>query len=225
MAAFRKTLRDERGLDLAEYDALWAWSVAEPEAFLMRTLESVPAAQVRMQGATRVAPVHVTGNYAYECKRMSGPGWLMLGDAYAFVDPMFSSGVYLAMNSAELGAEAVDAALREPKRERAVLRDLERRLTRGLDEFKWFIYRFTSPTMKALFANPRNVWQVEQAVISMLAGDVFDSRPVLRRLRIFRLIYALKSLRMAPAAARGWLYRRRQVGMAFGDETLQQGNP
>ncbi|MGH8077664.1 MAG: NAD(P)/FAD-dependent oxidoreductase [Lysobacter sp.] len=197
----------------------------DTEAFLMRTLESVPAAQTRMQGATRVAPVHVTGNYAYECTRMSGPGWLMLGDAYAFVDPMFSSGVYLAMNSAELGADAVDAALREPKRERAVVRELERRLTRGLDEFKWFIYRFTSPTMKALFARPRNIWQVEQAVVSMLAGDVFDSKPVLRRLRVFRLIYALRALRMAPAAARAWLHRRRQVRIAFNGDSLQQGNP
>ncbi len=197
----------------------------DTEAFLMRTLDSVPAAQERMEGATRVAPVHVTGNYAYECTRMSGPGWLMLGDAYAFVDPMFSSGVYLAMNSAELGADAVDAALREPQRERAVLQKLERRLTRGLDEFKWFIYRFTSPTMKALFADPRNVWQVEQAVVSMLAGDVFDSKPVLRRLRMFRLIYALKAVRMAPAAARAWLRRRRQVGIAFSGDTLQRDIP
>jgi len=197
----------------------------DSEAFLMRTLTSVPEASARMDGASRVAPVHVTGNYAYQCTHMSGPGWLMLGDAYAFVDPMFSSGVFLAMNSAELGAVAVDAALREPARERVVLRQLERRLIRGLDEFKWFIYRFTSPTMKALFADPRNIWQVEQAVISMLAGDVFDSRPVLRRLRAFRVIYALKTLRLAPAAARAWLHRRRQVGVAFGGDTLQSDNP
>lgn len=195
------------------------------ETFLMRTLASVPEAQLRMVGATRVAPVHVTGNYSYESTRMSGPGWLMLGDAYAFVDPMFSSGVFLAMNSAELGADAVDAALREPACERAVLRALERRLIRGLDEFKWFIYRFTSPTMKALFASPRNVWQVEQAVISMLAGDVFDNPAVLRRLRMFRCIYALTALRMAPAALHGWWRRRRQVGIAFSGDTLQRDNP
>ena len=195
------------------------------EAFLLRTLASVPEAQLRMTGATRIAPVHMTGNYSYESTRMSGPGWLMLGDAYAFVDPMFSSGVFLAMNSAELGADAVDAALREPACERAVLRALERRLNRGLDEFKWFIYRFTSPTMKALFAHPRNAWQVEQAVISMLAGDVFDHPAVRRRLRVFRCIYALTALRMAPAALRGWWRRRRQTGVGFSGDTLQAGNP
>ena len=63
--------------------------------------------------------------------------------------------------------------------------------------------------MQHLFNNPRNHWQVEQAVISMLAGDVFDNRAVLRRLRLFRTIYALTALRMAPLALRGWLQRRR----------------
>ena len=43
---------------------------------------------------------------------MAGPGWVMVGDAYAFVDPVFSSGVYLGMNSAEHAADVVDGVLR-----------------------------------------------------------------------------------------------------------------
>ena len=197
----------------------------DSEGFLQRTLESVPAVRERMQGATRVAPLHVTGNYAYECTRMHGPGWLLLGDAYSFVDPMFSSGVFLAMNSAERAVDAVDAALRAPARETALLRRLQRELDGGLDEFKWFIYRFTSPTMKWLFSNPRNAARVEEAVISMLAGDVFDARPVLWRLRIFRLIYAIVALRQGPEALRAWWRRRRQPGVAFTGETLQGDAP
>jgi flavin-dependent dehydrogenase len=193
----------------------------ETEAFLMRTLDSVEAARERMRDAVRVAPVHVTGNYAYDCSRMSGPGWALVGDAWTFVDPMFSSGVYLAMNSAELGAAAIDRALREPAREAALMRDLERRLTGGLDEFKWFIYRFTSPTMKRLFASPRNVLQVEQAVVSMLAGDVFGAHAVLWRLRVFRLIYAATTLRIAPSALRSWWRRRRAIAQDLATDTLQ----
>jgi len=194
-------------------------------AFLQQTLDSVPAAAERMRGAVRVAPVHATGNYAYDCSRMSGPGWMLLGDAWSFVDPMFSSGVFLAMNSAELGADAVDVLLREPAREHALMAALERKLTRGLDEFKWFIYRFTSPTMKALFARPRNVLQVEQAVISMLAGDVFDAPAVRWRLRVFRLIYAIGALRMAPQALRSWRHRRRQGSVGFDGDTLHSSPP
>lgn len=199
----------------------------ENEAFLMKTLASEPQVHARMQGAQRVAPVHVTGNYSYTCTRMTGPGWVMVGDAYAFVDPVFSSGVYLGMNSAEQAAQVVDGALREPARETALQRAMEQRLRRGLKHFQWFIYRFTTPVMRHLFNHPRNIWQVEQAVISMLAGDVFDNRAVLRRLRLFRFVYAMTALRMAPLALAGWLRRRRQVnvdvGLGGGADTLQPG--
>ncbi|MCI4569168.1 NAD(P)/FAD-dependent oxidoreductase [Lysobacter sp. CFH 32150] len=195
------------------------------EGFLLKTLESEPSAWTRMQGAERVAPVHVTGNYSYTCTQMTGPGWVMVGDAYAFVDPVFSSGVYLGMNSAEHAAEVVDGTLRDPAREAALQRAMAKRIKRGLKHFQWFIYRFTTPVMRHLFNNPRNVWQVEQAVISMLAGDVFDNRAVLRRLRVFRAIYALTAVQLAPQAFRGWLRRRRQVRVAISGDTLQPGNP
>ncbi len=195
------------------------------ESFLMQTLEATPSVWSRMQDTRRVAPVHVTGNYSYTCKQMTGPGWVMVGDAFAFIDPVFSSGVYLGMNSGEHAASVVDGALRDPASERALQRAMEKRLRRGLKHFSWFIYRFTTPVMQRLFAEPRNDFQIEQAVISMLAGDVFDNRKVLRRLRLFRLIYAINAVQMAPAAFRGWLRRRRQVREAFGGDTLQAGNP
>ncbi|MDR7100020.1 flavin-dependent dehydrogenase [Lysobacter niabensis] len=197
----------------------------ESERFLMDTLLGEPQVAARMQGATRVAPVHVTGNYAYSCTRMAGPGWLMAGDAYAFVDPIFSSGVYLAMDSAEQAAKVVDGALREPAREGALQAAMARRMVRGLRWFQWFIYRFNTPVMKHLFNNPRNAWQVEQAVISMLAGDVFDNPAVVRRLRVFRVIYALTALQQMPGALRGWLQRRRAAREGFSGDTLQQDNP
>ncbi|MFC3550693.1 NAD(P)/FAD-dependent oxidoreductase [Lysobacter cavernae] len=195
------------------------------EAFLMQTLASEPSVARRMRNAQRIAPVHVTGNYSYTCTQMTGPGWVLVGDAYAFVDPVFSSGVYLGMNSAEQAAQVVDGALRDPAREAALQRAMVTRLKRGLKHFQWFIYRFTTPVMRDLFNHPRNVWQVEQAVISMLAGDVFDNPAVLRRLRLFRAIYAITALRMAPQALRGWWRRRRQVGVDFRGDTLQPGNP
>jgi flavin-dependent dehydrogenase len=197
----------------------------DTEGFLMRTLAEVPEIVERMQGSVRSGDVHVTGNYAYECTRMSGPNWVLVGDAYTFVDPMFSSGVFLGMYGAERAADMVDGALREPARERALQRALERHLNRGLDEFKWFIYRFTSPTMRHMFANPRNDLQIESAVIGMLAGDVFDTPRVRLRLRLFRVLYALTAIGMLPRAARNWWRRRRQAHVGFSDDTLQAENP
>ena len=194
--------------------------------FLMKTLRSQPQVAARMHGAERVGDVHVTGNYSYACERMAGPGWTMVGDAYAFVDPVFSSGVYLGMNSAEQAAAVVDGSLRDPAVEHTLQRAMEKRLKRGLRHFQWFIYRFNTPVMRHLFNHPRNTWQVEQAVISMLAGDVFDNPAVLRRLRVFRWIYALTALQLAPAALRGWRQRRRQARVRYdGDETLHRAEP
>lgn len=191
------------------------------ESFLMHTVATIPELATRMQGAQRTAPVHVTGNYAYECTRMHGQHWTMLGDAYSFVDPMFSSGVFLAMHSAEKSAQMVDGILRAPEREAELQRKLQREFDSGLDEFKWFIYRFTSPTMKSMFAKPRDFLGVERAVVSMLVGDVFDARPVRRRLRLFRALYALTALGMAPSAWRDWRRRRRQAAVEMREETLQ----
>jgi flavin-dependent dehydrogenase len=192
----------------------------DSEGLLDRTLAAQPGIAERMRGAQRVAPVHVTGNYSYACRRMAGPGWILVGDAYTFLDPIFSSGVYLAMDGAEQAAAVVDGALREPAREAALQRAMQRRLQRGLRWFSWFIYRFNTPAVGRLFANPRNVWQVEQAVISLLGGDVFDNPRVWRRLRLFQLFYLGASLRLLPAALASWWRRRRQPRMRFEVETL-----
>ena len=61
--------------------------------------------------------------------------------------------------------------------------------------FSFFIYRFNGPVMQQMFSAPRNTWQLEQAVISMLAGDLFDTPKVLRRLTLFKLVYAIAGLR------------------------------
>lgn len=193
------------------------------DEFLHRTLVSVPTVAARMQGATRVGPVHVTGNYSYACRRTCGPGWTMVGDAATFIDPVFSSGVFLAMDGAEQAAAVVDGALRDPRSERRLQRAMLRRQRRGLGHFSWFIHRFTTPVMRELFADPRDFLGVERAVISMLAGDVFDNPRVRRRLWVFRTVYAITALRLAPRVWRDWWRRRGDVHAEFAEETLHGG--
>jgi len=162
--------------------------------FLMDTLNQSPGLRQRIEHAELIE-VRVTGNYSYDSTRMGGPGWVLVGDAFAFLDPVFSSGVYLAMSGAEQAAAVVDTALREPQREKALLRKLEKRQRAGMARFSFFIYRFNGPVMRQMFREPRNTWQLEQGVISMLAGDLFDTPKVLRRLRLFKLVYAIAGLR------------------------------
>lgn len=164
--------------------------------FLLDTLKLSPALWRRLEHAELIDnEVRVTGNYSYDSTRMGGPGWVLVGDAFAFLDPVFSSGVYLAMSGAEQAVDVVDQALRDPAREMSLLRKLEKRQRAGMARFSFFIYRFNGPVMQQMFRQPRNTWQLEQGVISMLAGDLFDTPKVLWRLQLFKLVYAICGLR------------------------------
>ncbi|MFC5582257.1 NAD(P)/FAD-dependent oxidoreductase [Rhodanobacter terrae] len=193
--------------------------------FLLDTLKLSPGLWGRIQHAELIDnEVRVTGNYSYDSMQMGGPGWVLVGDAFAFLDPVFSSGVYLAMSGAEQAAAAVDQSLREPQREMALLRKLEKRQRAGMARFSFFIYRFNGPVMQQMFRQPRNTWQLEQGVISMLAGDLFDTPRVLRKLRLFKLVYAISVLRDWRRSRAEHRYRLAQARAQFtgGNTTLDK---
>jgi flavin-dependent dehydrogenase len=240
-----RRLGDDAGnVSVYRFDHGWVWmiplrdgcvsvgAVCSPEylkqrdvskdEFLIRTLRSIPAVWKRMASAQITDNLHATGNYSYTCARMSGRKWLMVGDAYAFLDPIFSTGVFLAMHSAELAAEVVAGALADPARERSLQRRYEREVRRGLSVLSWFIFRFTTPAMTKLFRNPRNVLRVEEAMISMLAGDVFRDGGVHWRLRVFKLLYLITSLGQVRNSFASFISRRRQATMTFTGGTTRQ---
>src|SRR5690242_19724390 len=96
------------------------------QEFLFETLKMNKALWSRMQDAKLIDDeVRVTGNYSYDSTTIGGPGWMLVGDAFAFLDPVFSSGVYLATSCAEQAAKVVDAILRDPSREGELQRRLE----------------------------------------------------------------------------------------------------
>jgi flavin-dependent dehydrogenase len=190
--------------------------------FLLDTLRNIGPAWTRMAQAQIAGPTRVAGNYTYECSRMAGPRWVAIGDAYAFVDPIFSSGVFLAMHSASHAVEVVETALRQPRREAAAQRRFARRIQRGVRVFSWFIYRFNSPAMKQMFAQPSDIWQLRAAVISMLAGDVFDNMRVRRRLLLFKIAYAVAWLSTAAQSRRERRERLRQASEAVPTHLLDE---
>ena len=183
----------------------------DPTTFLMQTIAMAPEIADRLKDAELTAPVTATGNYSYTATRMSGPGYLMVGDAWAFIDPVFSSGVYLAMNSSMLGADVVDAVLEDPSRAPVLYREFERTIRRGVEAFSWIIYRMTNPVIRKLFMAPRNFFGVQSAVVSLLAGDVFRAGPVRPRLYLFRAIYYVNFIAHWPTAFRAWRKRRQDI--------------
>lgn len=240
----RRSGQDEGNISLYWFEHGWIWMIplrdgnmsvgavcwpeylktrrVSPEEFLWRTIRLCPDVADRMRRARLVNEARATGNYSYRASRMYGDGYILVGDAFAFIDPVFSTGVFFAMNSAALGAEAVHAWLQNPAAAGPALRRFERRVKHGVRVVSWFIYRFTSPSMQRLFMAPRNDFRIKQAITSMLAGDVFRDTPIRTPLAVFKGVYYLTS---GMLWARAWAaYRRRKanVKLAFNGGTTPQ---
>lgn len=180
--------------------------------FFFDTIAMCPALAERLAQATLSSEVEATGNFAYTSDRTYGPNYLLIGDAFSFIDPVFSSGVMLAMQGGFVGAETVDTCLREPARAAAALAHFDRQVRMGPKEFSWFIYRVTDPTMRDMFMAPNNMWRVKEALLSMLAGDIYGTTPIWRSLRVLKTIFyiasalnfkrTLKAMRMRKANIR-----------------------
>jgi len=91
--------------------------------FFLATIALCPPLAERLSAATLVSDVQATGNYSYACDHSHGANYLLVGDAYSFIDPVFSSGVMLAMNRGVAAADAIHACRTRPARARAALQD------------------------------------------------------------------------------------------------------
>jgi flavin-dependent dehydrogenase len=173
-------------------------------SFFMDTIALCPEIAERLKEAVLMAPVTGTANYSYRADRTNGDRYILLGDAFTFVDPIFSAGVYFAMNSAFAGVEAVEACLDRPLAAERALRRFDATTRRGVDAFSWYIYRATRPALRNMFMSPRNVFGIESAMLSLLAGDVFHNSSVRTRLLLFKAIYYISSVLTPRRTFEAW---------------------
>jgi flavin-dependent dehydrogenase len=153
-------------------------------------------------------PIVATGNYAYQSSVMTGSRFMLVGDAFAFVDPILSSGVHLALHSGIRGADVVDAYLHGHAQAGQKAKDFEIAVKHGLKIYSWFIYRITQPAFRHLAMAPRKNFRIHEAISSVLSGDVFGTTPVQFPLFLFKVIYYL--LAMLDLKANLVQYRRRK---------------
>lgn len=181
------------------------------ETFLMDTITLCPGVAQRLQHAKLISPVTATGNYSYQAQYTAGERFILVGDAFAFVDPVFSSGVMLAMNSAFRGAEVVHDSLTRPQLAKKRRREYDRCVRHGLKMFSWFIYRVTTPAIRYMFMHPANIFGMKEGLISLLAGDIFGGTPIYWKILAFKLFYYLNSLRLWKESLRAYKLRRNNV--------------
>ena len=241
----RRTGEDAGNISIYRLADGWAWLIPLPEgltsiglvcgpatlrarrgdqeAFLRQQCAAVPGLAERMAGAQLAGHLQATGNYAYRCRRYAGPGWIMAGDATAFLDPIFSSGVHMALVTAIDAAGLVHAVLADPAREAPLQLSYTRRHRAAMRTMAWFIRRFNAPVMRRLFTQPRNDWQLEQAIISMLAGDLHRDGGIRWRLRLFRVIYRITCLGDLRGALAGVWQRWRRSREQFLPDPSHRG--
>ena len=166
-----------------------------PEEMFNRIVAASPAIRERMAAARVVSEFHVTSDFSYYNRKIVGPRLLRVGDAAGFLDPIFSTGVFLAMQSGKSAAENVLASLaagddgsrRFKKYERTVLRDLK-----FYEEMVLGFY--TTPFME-VFMEPRENFQLPAAIVAFLAGETEGGWKLYWRRKLFFLLVKIQARR------------------------------
>jgi flavin-dependent dehydrogenase len=145
-----------------------------PEALFEAALEQAPTVARMLERARRMFPPRATADFSFRVRALRGDGWVAVGDAAGFIDPLFSTGAHLAMHGALRLADEIDTALGAndvgPERFEA----WERHLQSGTELFVGAVQAFyAGDLIEYLFADPQHPF-LRRAITSMLSGDVFD---------------------------------------------------
>jgi len=169
------------------------------EAYFNAQIASTPFLRERLAGATRVAPVRSVSDYSYVSRKLAGDRFVLVGDAAAFIDPVFSTGVYLGMVGAFRAAESVDAALRAGEFSRSRFSSYERETLKNVATYRRFVKGFYTPEFVDVLMSPSDWLSLRAAVTSLLAGFGVDRFEVNWRVQVFRAIArAHKRLALVP---------------------------
>jgi flavin-dependent dehydrogenase len=135
-------------------------------------IEKVESCRRRVEGATRTDKIYSIIDYSYRSKNCAGDGFILIGDAYGFLDPIYSSGVLLALKMAELAADSIHDAFHNNDFSGARLGQFQAKLDKGIESMRKLVYAFYNEGFsfaKFLQKNPDQ----RVNIITLLMGDVF----------------------------------------------------
>lgn len=161
------------------------------ETYFAEQIERTPYLRERLAPARRVAPVRALSDWSYTSRRLVGDRWLLVGDAGAFIDPVFSTGVYLGMAGAFRAAESIERAFARNRFARREFKDYERWVQRGVARYRSFVRGFYHPAFVEVLLQPSDWLGMRAGVTSLLAGHGVDRFAVNWRVRVFQLLTRL----------------------------------
>lgn len=140
---------------------------------LERLLDRSPRMREFLAGSRRTSRAVGISDYSTSSARAAGDGWVLVGDAATFLDPVFSTGVFLAMAMGVRAAEALDSALAKPGTPRAAdLRPYEKAANRLVHRFRRFVYAFYDPVFFEAFCSKEPLDQMRASITTILSGGV-----------------------------------------------------
>ena len=187
-------------MDSADFKAMRK----SPDEALAQLLDDSALMRERMRDAAIVSPVRSAGDYSYRNTRLTGDRWMLAGDAAGFIDPIFSTGVFLAIHSGEQCADILEAVLANPGKRSRLFARYERKLNRLMDMYLRFVTAWYRDEFIDVFMNPTDKLQLAPAVNAVLAGNVGGSFAIWWRMQVFYLVLFLqRRLPLCPKATDG----------------------
>ncbi len=140
--------------------------------------------QNAMKQSTQSKDFDVVANYSYHCDQLAGHRWISVGDALGFIDPIFSSGVHLAISSAKYASKHIINCLSEGSTliTSDAKHDYEEKIRKGFRRFRWAIDLFYSSKFEEQMKRVMTNEQIRRSFTSLLAGDVWSEENLLFRL-------------------------------------------
>ena len=135
-------------------------------------LEKCPALKPRLANAKQVFPVKVTKDFSYRASQIAGDGWVLVGDAFGFLDPVYSSGLFLALKSGEMAADAINEALAKGDFSGEQLGCFGPEFVPGMEAIRKLVYAFyTRDFSFARFL--KRFPECQQGIVDILSGNIY----------------------------------------------------
>lgn len=166
-----------------------------PAELFTQVWQSSSEMRDRMNDAKCVTGVQTTGDFSYRNRHLVGPRLLRVGDAAGFIDPIFSSGVYVAMYSGRLAAHAILAAIAAGNDGRRRFKAYEKKVFAAMDLYWQMVEGFYSRPFMEIFMEPRRKFQLPDAIVAILAGELEGGWKLDWRRRLFFWLVKLHSRR------------------------------
>jgi flavin-dependent dehydrogenase len=159
---------------VAPFDYLFKGRKGNHEQTYNEEIEQTPAVKLRIKNARRVTGYFATRDYSYRSTQCAGDGWVLVGDAFGFLDPLYSSGVLLALKSGELAADAIVDGLSRGDTSGAQLGRWGDTFNRGVDRMRRLVCEYYDGFSFGNFV--RNYPELRNTVTDLLIGDLFTDK-------------------------------------------------